>query len=75
MRLAAEEGAMHKVAGLAQHFAHLADEMIVEEVDLLKLRAWRSLGFYPGLVNYQALDAAAAQRIMSLDSPYGFDVQ
>ncbi|BEP70829.1 MULTISPECIES: hypothetical protein [unclassified Variovorax] len=75
MRLAAVEGAKHKSAKLAQHFTHLANEMTLEDVDILKLRAWRSLGFYPGLDNYQVLDASAAQRIMSLDSPYGFDVQ
>ena len=75
MRLAAVEGAKHKSAKLAQHFTHLANEMTLEDVDILKLRAWRSLGFYPGLENYQVLDAAASQRIMSLDSPYGLEVQ
>lgn len=75
MRLAAQEGACHKAAKLAHHFDQLADEGVVAEVDILKLRAWRSIGYYPGLANYQVLDAAAAHRVMSLDAPYGFDVQ
>jgi hypothetical protein len=75
MRLAAKEGAMHKAAKLSHHFTHLADEMVLADVDILKLRAWRSVGFYPGLVNNQVLDAAAAQHVMSLAAPYGFDVQ
>lgn len=75
MRLAAHEGALHRAAKLVQSLANLADGMTVAPVDVERLRAWRALGLFPGIENYQVLDAAAAKFLTTLDQPYGFEVR
>lgn len=75
MRLAAHEGALHRAAKLVQSHTNLTDEMTVDLVDVEKLRAWRALGLFPGIENYQVLDSTAAKLLMTLDQPYGFEVR
>lgn len=75
MRLAANEGALHRSAKLVQSHTNLTDEMTVDLVDVEKLRAWRALGLFPGIENYQVLDSTAAKLLMTLDQPYGFEVR
>lgn len=75
MRLAAHEGAQHRAAKLVQGLANLTDEMAVVPVDVERLRAWRALGLFPGIENYQVLDSTSAKFLMTLEQAYEFEVR
>ncbi|MBT2304712.1 hypothetical protein J7E70_30290 [Variovorax paradoxus] len=47
-RVAAHERAMLRAADLAAESVHVVDKVELEPLQTLTLRAWRSLGFYPG---------------------------
>lgn len=74
MRLSAREAALHRAAKLAIAFPDPADDLQVAAVDLNKLRAWRSVGLFPGLANFNVIDSHTATSIVHLDAPFEFTV-
>ena len=75
MRLAAQEGALHELAGLSNSTSPLLGDLALLPIELEKLRAWRSIGLYSGLHDGSVLDHTTLTFIASLDTPLNFDTR
>lgn len=72
--LAVYEAIMHFAAKEASKCAHPLDSFMLEEVDHKRLRAWRSLGFFQGLSDYDVLKASPILQLLNgLPDPIYFE--
>lgn len=73
IRVAARELAIHRCGSIAAASPFPPDAVAVQDVSEQMLRAWRSAGLFPGLNNFEVLDASAAHFISAvLPQPYAF---
>ncbi len=73
MRLAAVEGVKHYSAVWANESPAPVEAINLENVDLERLHALRSLGLYPGLNGARVLDGLASKFVGQLKQPFVFD--
>lgn len=72
MRLTADEEVLQYAATLAAGSQTPVEEITLDTVNLKRLRAWRSFGLFPGLINGDGLNQPSLHFINQLDQPIGF---